>query len=262
MNRQRWSLVLGGFAVLAGTASLVVLGIGGNGGLGGAFSHGVTIYGRAHVVLASALVVVGLVLFASRSRAGDTALLAVIVLVPGLLAGAGVVGYRRWPLYKGCCATKPVNDWELMRLLAMGMGVVCAVVAIAGLVALVVGRHLTGNVVSIVVAVPVLAVVTVYVPRLAYGDWEDERELVAWALMYSLPLSAVLLLAVAMPRVPALATVALVACAAVVTLAGEPFILLQGRYGDQTKAAVVVLAACLVVGATRLLSMARQSPDR
>lgn len=254
--------MVGGLAVLAGTASLVVLGVGGNGGLGGAFSHGVTIYGRSHVVLAFALVLAGLLLFVSRNRARNTSLLAVIILLAGLLAGAAVVGYRRWPLYRGCCAAKSVNEWELMRLLAIGMGVVCAVVAIAGLLALLFGRHLTGNVLSIVVALPVLAVVTVYVPRLAYGDWEDERELVAWALMYSLPLSAVLLLAAAMPRVPALATVAVVACTAVVTLVGEPFILLQGRYGDQTNATVVVLVACLLVGATRLLPKARQSPNR
>lgn len=263
MDRERWVRVVAALAVLAGTASLVVLAVGGQGGFGGAFSRGVTIYGRSHVALAFALVLAGLLLMASRSRGGDPTLLAVIVLVAGLLAGAGVVGNRRWPLYRGCCSTKSVNDEELLRLLAIGMGVGCALVAGASLVTLVLGRHLTANVLSIAVAVPVTALLAVYVPRLAYGDWQDHRELAAWALMYSLPLSAALLVAAALPRVPAISTVAVVAGVAVVTLVGEPFIFLQDPDGDETKARVAVLVACLLVGATasRGSTRPRHLPD-
>ncbi len=257
MLTRRARLAAAVAAAGAGCLSAAVLAVGGAGGLGGAYSRGLTIYGRSHALLALALAAVGLLLLVVRRSDGVVALLGVAVLLAALLAGAGIVGRRRWPLYWGCCSPKAVTEGELVRTLATAMGVVCALAALVCVVVLLSGLSLSGSRLALTVAVPVALVVAIVVPRIMVGGWEDEREVVARALMYSLPIGATLVLAAAMPRLAALAVVAATVAAALVLTTGEPFILFSGRLGNEATATWVVVVACLVVAAARLMTHPR-----
>jgi hypothetical protein len=202
-DRSVWLVGIG--ALLSGAGSAAVVAVDGKGELGGAFARDqLTVYGPAQAALALALAVAGLVLLVTRRRVAGAALLGVIGLCAAQLAGAGLVAVRRWPLYWGCCSPEDVTERDLVRALASGMAVACAVTAVACVLALVWRRDLGWRGVGAAVAIPIALVVALAAPRLVVGGWVDVRELAAWALMYSLPFAGGLAVSSLMQRFAAL----------------------------------------------------------
>jgi hypothetical protein len=246
-------------ALLAGAVSAAVVAVDGSGQLGGAFARDqVTIYGPAQAALAIALAVGGILLLVVRRRAHVSALLGVTGLCAAQLAGAGFVGYRRWPLYWGCCSSGPVTEPDLVHRLAMAMGVVCAVTAVACVVILAWKGFLRWHGLAVAVAIPVALVVAVAVPRLVAGGWGDKRELAAWALIYSLPYASGLAVSAFMERFAALAVVGAVSCSALIARVGEPFLGQHRPWGD---ALSLVLLAAAAVAVSRLIPQGRRAPQ-
>lgn len=248
-------------ALVAGAVSVAVVTFDGTGQIGGAITGDQpTIYGPAHATVAAALALAGLLLLVARGRGAVGALLSVIVLCAAQLAGTGLVGFRRWPLFWGCCSTEAVTERDLVRALALVIAVVCAATAVACVVVLVAGRHVrwAGFDLTVVVAFVAAFVVAVAGPRLVVGGWEiDVTGLAAWALMYSLPYAAALALSGLMQRFAALATVGAVAASAVIASFGESFLEAVQPWGD---ARALVIAAAIAVAATRLWPLPKKTP--
>jgi hypothetical protein len=241
-------------ALVSGGFSAVVVALPGRGYIGGGFAPDqTTIYGPAHAALALALASAGLLLVVSSRREPMAALLGVIGLCSAQLAGVGLVGYRRWPLYWGCCSIKYVTHQELVRNLAVAMAVVCAVTAVASLLVLVSQRFLAWQGWAAAVAFPVALVVAVAVPGIMAGDPYDERDLVAAALTYSVPFGAALAVSGLMVRPAALVVAATVAGSALIATVGSPFLetVLPFR-----------AAQALAVGSAGLVAVARLVPRR
>jgi hypothetical protein len=255
-GRSVWLVGIG--ALLSGAVSAAVVAIDGRGDLGGAFaSKALTIYGPGQAALAVALAVAGALLLVTRRRLPVLALLGVIGLCAAQLAGLGLVAFRRWPLYWGCCATGHVTHGDFVRAVAVVMAVVCAVTAVACVVALVEERHLRWNGMWGAVAFPVALVVAVGGPRLVVGGWADVPGLAAWGLMYSLPFAAGLAVSALMPRLAAVVVAAAVACSALIASLGSSFLELNQPWGGAR--AIVVLAA-VTVAASRLTPTGRRAP--
>ena len=240
-------------ALVAGAVSVAVVAVDGTGQVGGAMTGDQpTIYGPAHATLAAALALAGFVLLVARGRGAVAALLSVIGLCAAQLAGTGLVGFRRWPLFWGCCAPEVVTEQDLVRALALVMAVVCAATAVACVVVLVAARHVqwAGFDLTVVVAFAAALVVAVAGPRLVVGGWGvDVKGLAAWALMYSLPFAVALGLSGLMQRFAAVVTAGAVAASAVIATFGESFFELNQPWGD---ARALVIAAAIVVAAARL----------
>lgn len=250
-DHRVWQVGIG--ALLSGAVSAVVVAVDGKGQIGGAFAgKQPTIYGPAQAALAVALVVAGLLLLRTRSRVAVAALLGVIGLCAAQLAGAGLVGRRKWPHFWGCCSNEAVTEQDLVRTLAVAMAVACAVTAVACVVVLVSRQCVrwTGVDLPVVVAFPVALVVAIAGPRLVMGGWDDVRGLAAWALMYSLPFAAGLAASALMRRFAALAIAGAVAGSALIATAGESFFELNQPWGN---AQALVIAAAVAVGATRFI---------
>ena len=222
-----------------------------------------TIYGPAHTTLAIGLVVAGLLLLGARGRGATAALLSVIGLCAAQLAGTGLVGFRRWPLFCGLLLLRspsPNTIWS--ALLAIVMAVVCTVTAVACVVVLVSARLVRwiGVDLTVVAAFAMALVVAIAGPPLVVvvdGWIGDVKDLAAWALMYSLPFAAALALSGLMQRFAALVTAgAVVGSAFIATLwRGAHFSLLQ-PWGD---ARAVVIAAAGAVAATRLFPLSKKT---
>ena len=252
-KRDRGVWLLGVNALLSGAVSATVVAIDGRGRIGGAFAgEQTTIYGPSQAALSLVVAVAGVLLLVARRRAAVAALLGVIGLCAAQLAGAGLVGRRRWPHFWGCCAPEAVTENDLVRSLATAMAVVCALTAVLCLVVLVKRGYLgwAGFELRVVLAFMAALTVAIAGPRLVVGGWNDERGLAAWALMYSLPFAAGLAISALMPRLAALAVVAVVAASAVIATVGQSFLELNQPWGD---AQVLVVLGALVVGATRLI---------
>ena len=243
-------------ALAAGAVSTVVLAVDGDGEVGGALTDGLSVFGRAHVALAAALLASGLLLCVARRRSVVAGLVAVAGVCAAQLAGAGVVGYRRWPLYWGCCS-EPVTEQDLVRVLALSMGVVCCLAALVCLLVLVRGRLLRWNGPDLAVSLAVALVVAVGVPRVAVGGWSDTHELGAWALMYSLPFAAGLVVSGLLDRLAAFAVVVTIAASASLSTVGYNFVYLANAAepGDAMK---LVLGACVLVVLWRLVPRVRR----
>lgn len=241
-------------ALLTATASVVTLAVDAGGDLGGAFRREHTIYGVAHVCLALALVPVGVSLLVARSRDVAGILIGVVALSAAQLGGVGLVAFRRWPLYAGCCSTELVSQGQV-RSLAVAMASAGAVTAVLCVVALVRIGCLTRHRIDLPVVVAALTalVVAVTVPGLVVGAWSDTHELVAWAVMCSLPFAAALVVSALVERVAGLALLGAVAGSAVLVTAGSPFIALGRPPGD---AMLLVVGAAAVVAATDLVAHA------
>lgn len=252
--------LVGVVALTAGAVTAAVVAVDGTGQVGGAITGDQpTIYGPAQPTLAVGLAVSGLFLLVARGRGAVAALVSVIGLCAAQLAGTGLVGFRRWPLFWGCCTPEAVTEQNLVRTLALVMAVVCAVTAVACVVVLVAARHVrwTGVDVTVVVAFTVALVVAIAGPRLVVGGWADDvKGLAAWALMYSLPFAAALALSGLMPRFAALATIGAVASSALIATVGESHLELNQPWGH---AQALVIAAAVVVAATRLFPLAKKT---
>ncbi len=250
---ERGVRLLGVVALISGAVSAAVVAVDGKGQFGGAFSVGEqpTIYGPAQAALALALAVSGLLVLVARRRVAVAALLGVIGLCAAQLAGAGLVGRRRWPHFWGCCSPESVTEQALVRTLAVVMAVVCAVTAVACVAVLVRRPYVrwTGVDLPVVVAFAVALVVGIAGPRMVVGGWDDERALAAWALMYSLPFAAGLAISALLPRFAALAIAGAVAGSALIATVGESFLELNQPWGD---AQALVIAGAGAVAATRL----------
>jgi hypothetical protein len=254
VQKRTRSLPVAFGAVLAGYASAVVLAVDGNGEVGGAFVGGLTIYGWSHAALAITLLVAGLLLMVVRQHDAVVGLTAVAGLYAAQLAGTGLVGVRRWPLYWGCCAP-PVSQQELVRNLPWAMALACAVTALISLAALA-RRFLRSRPDHATVALPVALAVVASVPVLAAGAASDVGDIVAWGLMYSLPFGIALAVSAFLPRGTALALIAAVASSAGMAALDGSFIVLVIPPAD---AMTVVIGAALVVALSRLVpvSLAR-----
>jgi hypothetical protein len=251
-ERHRSVWLLGSGAVVAAAVSAAVVAVDGNGEIGGGFlRRHLTIYGPPQAALALALGLVGLLLIVARRRVAVIASLGVTGLCAAQLAGAGFVAVRRWPLYWGCCSPRHVSDRVLVRDLAAGMALACAVVAVACVVVLAWQGYLGWHGGGVAVAFPVALAMAIVGPGLMMGGWEDQRALAAWALMYSLPFAAGLAVSALMPRFAALAVTGSVACSALVATVGESFLEVTQPWGHAQ--GVVVLAA-VAVAAPRLFS--------
>lgn len=252
--------VVGIGALIAGALSAAVVAVDGTGQIGGALTGGQpTIYGPAQAALAVALVGAGLLLLFARGRGAVAALLSVTGLCAAQLAGAGLVGFRRWPHFWGCCTPEIVTEQGLVRTLALVMAVVCAVVALACVVLLFSARHVRWKGVDVIVVVAFAAglVVAIAGPRLVVGGWEvDVKGLAAWALMYSLPFAVGLALSGLMQRVAALVTTGAVASSCLIATVGESFFELNQPWGS---AQALVFGAAAAVAATRLLPMPKRT---
>ena len=255
--------LVGVVAFLAGAVSTAVVAVDGSGQVGGGVTGDQpTIYGPAHATLAIGLVVAGLLLLVARGRGAVAALLSVIGLCAAQLAGTGLVGFRRWPLFWGCCATEPVTERDLVRTLALVMAVVCAVTAVACVVVLVSARLVRwpGVNLTVVVALAAAVVVAIVAPRLVVGGWAvDLTDLAAWALMYSLPFAAALALSGLMERIAALVTAGAVVSSAFIATLGESHFSLHQPWGD---ARALVIAAAGAVAATRLFPLSQEDLGR
>jgi hypothetical protein len=264
MAERQGSVRLVGFgALLAGAVSAAVVAVDGTGQIGGAITGDQpTIYGPAQATLAVGLAGAGLLLLVARGGSAVAVLLSTIGLCAAQLAGTGLVGFRRWPLFWGCCTPESVTEKDLVRTLALVMAVACAVTAVGCVVVLVSARHVrwTGLDVTVFVTFAVALVVAVAGPRLVVGGWAvDVKGLAAWALMYSLPFAAALALSALMQRVPALATSGAVVVSALIATMGVSQLELNQPWGD---ARALVIAAAVAVAVTRLLPRPRKtSPE-
>jgi len=249
-------------ALVAGAVSAAVVAVDGTGQVGGDITGDQpTIYGPAQATLAAVLAVAGPFLLVARGRGAIAALLSVIGLCAAQLAGTGLVGFPRWPLFWGCCTPEAVPEQDLVRALALVMAVVCAVTAVACVVVLIAASYVrwTGFDLTVVVAFPVALVVAVAGPRLVVGGWGvDVKGLAAWALMYSLPFAAALALWGMMRRFAGLATAGAVVGSALIAKLGESHFELNQPWGD---AQAVVIAAAIVVAATRLRPVPETSSE-
>lgn len=259
-DRFRGERLVGFGGLFAGLLSATVVALDGQGHLGGAFrSDQLTIYGPGQAALAVAVGMAGIVLLGTRRPSGVVAVVGLIGLGTAQLAGLGLVAVRRWPLYWGCCAPQNVSETNLVRGLAAGMALVCGVVAVTCLVILVRRDDLRWDRLGLVVALPVALVVAIAGPLVASSRWggdDDLSALTAWALMYSLPVAAGLVVSARMPRWAALVMAAgIVGSAAVATL-GSFFLEFKLLWGD---ARALVIVAAVVVAVTRLISFARTS---
>lgn len=251
--------LVGVAALLAGVVSAAVVAVDGTGRIEGAIaSDQPTIYGPAQTTLSAGLVVAGLLLLlAARGRVAAAALTGVVGLLSAQLAATGLVAYRRWPLYWGCCTPEAVTEQELVRTLALLIAVVCGLTALASVVLLFAARYAVWTGASFAVAVAMAAGLTVALagpPLVAMGGgWaSDVKDLVAVALMYSLPLGIALALSSLMPRLAALTMAGAVAASVLATTLGEPSFF---EFGD---ARVLVAVSAAVVAATRLVRL----PDK
>lgn len=252
-ERERSVWLVGIGALCSGAVSAVVVAVDGKGQIGGAFAGAQpSVYGPGQAALALALAVAGLLVLVARRRVAVAALLGVVGLCAAQLAGAGLVGRRRWPLFWGCCSSEVVTAKDLVRTLAAAMAVVCAVTAVACIGVLAWRRYLrwAGVDLPLVVAFAAALVVAIAGPRLVVGGWDDERELAAWALMYSLPFAAALAISALMQRIAALVMAGMVAASALIATVGESFFELDQPWGD---AQALVILAAVAVATTRLM---------
>jgi hypothetical protein len=209
----------------------VVIAIDGTGSATVAFmdpsDRAATVYGVGPVLLAITLVAAGLLLLVVRHRVALTALLGVAGLCAAQLAGTGLVARRRWPLYWGCCADDAITARELVRWLALGMVVACALAAVVCIVVLVRGRCLRrpGFDLRSLVAFATALLVAVLGPYLAETD--HGHDLAAWSLMYGVPFAVALALTALVPRAAALVLSASVAGSALAAQAGASFMELR-----------------------------------
>lgn len=252
-----WAVGIG--ALVSGAVSAATLALDGQGRIGGALTGAQpTIYGPGQAALAVVLAVGGLLVLIVRRPVALGALLGVIGLCAAQLAGTGLVGRRRWPLFWGCCTDEAVTEGELVRMLATVMAVACGVTAVACLIVLVRRRQVRwiGFDLPVVVAFPAALVVAIAGPRLVAGGWGDASDLAAWALMYSLPFAAGLALSALMQRFAALAMAGAVGGSALVATVGDSFLELNQPWGDAQ--ALVVLAA-VIVAASRLIPQGKRA---
>lgn len=256
-DRGVW--LMGVLALPSGAVSAAVVAIDGTGRIGGAFAgEQTTIYGPSQAVLSLALAVAGVLALVARRRVAVTAVLGVIGLCASQLAGAGLVGLRRWPHFWGCCSPEAVTETDLVRNLAVVMAVVCALTAVLCVVVLFTRGYAVwaGLEVPVVVAFTVALTVAIAGPRLVVGGWSDGRGLAAWALMYSLPFAAALAISALMRRLTALSMAAVVASSALIATAGESFLELNQPWGD---AQVLVVVGALTVAAARLIPQGKRA---
>ena len=237
-------------ALGAAVVAAVVIAIDGSGAISTAFTEpaprAVTVYGVGSLLLAVALGVSGLLVLVVRHRVAVTALVGVAGLCAAQLAGTGLVARRRWPLYWGCCAEDAITARELVRGLALGMAVVCALAAVVCLVVLVGGRFLRrpGADLRTVVAFATALVVALLGPSLAdpgYG-----HDVAAWSLMYGVPFAVALALTALVPRGAGLSLAAGVAASALAAQAGASYLELRQPWDGALL--LVLLASAVAAG--------------
>ncbi len=241
-------------ALGSGVLSTFVVNLGGRGSVGGGFAEEQsTVYGPAHAVLAVALAISGLALVVSSRREAVAPLLGVIGVRSSQLAGVGLVAYRRWPLYWGCCSMKGVTHESLVRDLALLMGLACGATALACLVALANQRCLRWRGWAAAVAFPVALVVVVGISHLMKSYRGGARDLVAAALTYSIPFAAALAVSGLMARLAALVVTVSVAGSALIATSGAPFLDRSLPFHD---------AQAFAVGAAVVVALVRLVPRR
>ncbi|WP_224274694.1 hypothetical protein [Nocardioides lacusdianchii] len=236
-------------ALLAGAMACIVVAVDGDGSWGGGFAgSSLTIYGPGQAALAVALVLTGALLVLPHIR-HEAVLLAIAGLLAAQIAGTGLVGFRRWPLYWGCCAPSGITEQALVRALALllaGAGGVAALLCARRLVRT---RHSwsTGPQGMGAAAVAGAATVALVGPLLVvHGDPNaDVRDLLAWGVTYALPYAAALALAGWMRTRAALTLLGAVALSTVAAHAGAAMLELRQPWGA---ALVLVLGVVGVVG--------------
>lgn len=251
-HRHHTLVAIGVGCLVAGLFSVTALAVDGTGGTGGAFARGsITIYGRSQACLAIGLVIAGGLLLLLRGRAR---VVAATVGLAGLcaaqLAGVALVGYRRWPLYSGCCSPNGVAELALVRSLALVMALACAVIAVACVVALASEGLLRWRGLTSIVAVSAAVFIAVADALLLAGGWSDGREVAAFALMYSLPFALALAISGLMEPSPAHAVLVGVGVSALLSTLFESVVNLDS---DTSAALVLVLVTTGSVAAGRAL---------
>jgi hypothetical protein len=208
---------------------------------------GGSLFGVGQAVLIVVMLLTGGALLVTHRGGLTVPLVAVTGLVAAELAGVGIVSIRRWGLFVGGgYADGSVVDWRQGRVLAAGMGLVCAVVAVGCLV-LVLRRGARWHLVRAAVVVPVAVVVAVAAPPLVRTPWGDLADLVAWALMYSLPFGIGLLLTAFLTRLAGLALVLTVAVSVLVAPLGESFLENMAPSGPAQSLVLIAAGATAVV---------------
>jgi hypothetical protein len=240
-----------GAAVVSGAVSALVVAYHGTGGPRGGFSvEENTIYGPSHLALAIGLAGAGVLLAVVKRQELVVALLGVIGVFGAQLAGVGLVGYRRWPLYWGASSDVVVHHEDLVRRLALLMGALCALTAFASLAVLVARRSFRWQGWTTAVALAAAMVVLVLVPPLIASDGFGTHNSVAAALTYSVPFAGALTLAGLTSRFAALVITAAVAVSAVIAVAGQSMLDLILPFHD---AQGLVVGAAVVVALASLL---------
>jgi len=240
----------GTVSVVAGLVAVLAVAVDGAGHLGGGFtSSELTIYGPGQALLAGGLIAAGIVLMLLRRRDGVAAGLVVAALCAAQLASTGLVGFRRWPLFRGASAPAPLTAEDLARSLALLMAAACAVAALGCLVSLVRGGHLAWRGGVSVAALATAAVVASVGPLLLTYRPFEVRELAAWSLMYGLPYAAAVTVSGLVRRPVALVAAGAVAACSLVATAGTSMLELIQPWGA-AHALVLVAAVTVVVAGT------------
>lgn len=251
-RRPAATTVVGMLAIIAGSASAWVVLTDGDGSLGWPSGpDAVSIYGPEQAMAAAGLVVSGAGLVLLRARGVAATCLVLAALCAALLAGAGLVGVRKWPHYWGCCAPGPVEERALVQSLALGMGAGCAVLAVALATALMSGGHVRWRGWESAPGLVAAVVVAVTVPPTSAAGRFDASDLAAVSLVLALPVAAALGAAALLERRAALAILAFVAVAegvAASPVGGSSFLAVNLATGEATP---VVAAAVVVSGAAR-----------
>jgi hypothetical protein len=245
--------LVGVSALAAGAVSATILAVDGNGRFGGAWTGaGPTVYGPQQLLLAVTLAAAGLTLLVTRTLGVAAAALGMAGLCAAQLAGTGLVSVRRWPLYRGCCSAEAITQEGLVRVLSALMAGVCALSALACVALLIVGHFATWSrpTASRAIALGAGGVVMVVGPLLVTEHVSgDLRDLLAWALVYSVPIGAALALSGTLQRPAAWAVSGAVIATALTATAGTSFLETRLPWGSAQE---LVVAAAVVVALSRI----------
>ncbi len=271
---QGTSVAPGAAVVTAGLASLLMVAVQGtcSGGSVNFAVHGfLTLFGPGQWVLAGTLLVLGVVMLqpgqsAARGPARGPAAAAATVIAT-MLTGTAIVAYRHWQPAAGAGGCGVWNNQPTLKVLAaltVLVGAVAAALALRSLpgtarpgTAAVSQRGDVPRTVALVVGVGVL----VGLPVLVGGGAAETQDLTsygAYALLWSLPWGAGLVLSAWLPRHQALAVLAAVLLGAVCA-----YDRVELAYVTRPAVATVIgVLAVVVVGLSLLVGRANQAADR
>ena len=269
-GKRRTSPVPGLAVVAAGLASLLMVAVHGTcsgGGVNLALDGFRTLFGPGQWVLAGTLLALGVVMLLPRLSAARGPTAAAATVIATMLVGTAVVAYRHWEPAAGMGGCGVWNNQPTLKTLAV-LTVLADVAAAALALRSLLGGARTGPTrvsrgrdVNRTVALLVGVVVAVSLP-LSVGSGNPETQDLtsygAYALLWSLPWGAALLLSGWLPTRQALAVFAAVLLGAV--CAADPVELVSAV--RPAVATVIGVLGVVVVGLSRVVGARSSAADR